>query len=163
MKPEDAVTIGVRIKDTGTVRGRGLFATRPIAKGETIMQLDYETLTKSQLESRYDYGGVEGTGPYAHSFKTARGGQTMYADGLCVRSAPSYANDPKGPRRKLKTRANARHVWIETGNPATSNLWLEAIANIAKDTEIFVDYGHDYWRHHDMIHIRMRKIKAAKK
>lgn len=153
--PEEAVIIGVQIKDTK--HGKGLFATRDIPKFRKgtatrpveglIMRLEYQKITERQLKGRYR----EGTGHYALQQSE------LIADAMCVRNAPSYANDPRDGKRSNANRVNAAHVYfVESGE-----LWLVAKKPIKSGQEIFVKYGKSYWKGHDEVATRLKYVRGG--
>ncbi len=135
---------GLRVK-TSTIpnAGLGLFtdARKTFARDDKIgPAISGEIMSSQQLDDRYDYfiqpargrrRNVDPSDPYGLPFN----GYVISAD--CIRNAGSYANDPLNRRR-----INARF----SQNLETAEIHLVATKRIRSNSEIFVNYGVEYFR-----------------
>lgn len=98
--------------------GRGVFARREIAAGETLGEV---------------------TGRVKHD--------PEYYSNYCIDLGGPFSLEPYAPFRFLNhcCAPNARFVTVdveyEDGSPAPSEVYVEAIADIAKGAELTIDYG----------------------
>jgi hypothetical protein len=116
---------GVQLRDsTLPGAGKGLFAMKDFRRGDNILRYDGEELTNDCLNARYG----ENTAPYGISNPEGR-----IFDGACQRGPASMANHRPGS-------FNARFVEV-SGRPEPM---LQALRNIKRNEEIFVNYGTEY-------------------
>jgi hypothetical protein len=143
-KAKETTEFGLRIKKS-TIRnaGRGLFATKDFKKGDKIMKLKFQRLTKKQIDDRYDYylcdnNGkcTEGLGSYSFTINARKG---TYGDSACVRNAPSYANDKKN-------HANVKFAPDKGSRKTKVDVWFVTTKNIKAGQELFHSYGQLYWQ-----------------
>lgn len=142
--------------------GQGLFAAAPSSatvaiktrkeplfpSGELVVPYEpAELLSQAELDSRYDYGPWNVTGPYALSFDAPGKNQKNIMDAACVRSAGSLVNDPRGRHAQSgkKLVPNVR-FWESKGRRHQGHVWLRATRPIYAGDEILVSYGPEYWR-----------------
>jgi len=109
--------------------GKGLFTNVPIKKG------DYVTEYKGKITTWKEVNHVEGTNGYI-MYVT----RNKVIDARRTKAALArYANDAKG-LQKVKGLTN-NCVYENDKN----RVYIKAVKNIPAGTEIFVDYGKDYW------------------
>jgi hypothetical protein len=99
-----------------------------------------ETVTKTELDGRYDYTGADGktreqTAPYGVTQMRKKGKRrTKLLDSLCQRNFVSYSNDARGTD-------------FHNNAVLKTNLQLVATHHIWQGEEILWDYGDEYWNH----------------
>lgn len=108
--------------------GKGLFTTIAISKGDRIVEY------KGKIEKWKDVKYEDATNGYLLHINN----QTVI-DGRSSKTFGRYANDARGHTRVLGLRNNAEFV------TEGRRCFMEAIRNIPKGEEIFVDYGRAYW------------------
>lgn len=122
----------------------GLFAWEPKAqgqpvfrKGDTIITYTGETLTKDQLDGRYD----EFTSPYGVQISANR-----YIDAACHRGVAALINSGKSPSTNCAFSLYAREQIMN----------IKATKNIAHGSELLISYGNTYKLHEDGISHRTK-------
>ena len=127
--------------------GKGLFTKKDIKKGEDIIEYTGEIVTWDECLKRNDEG---------------KGGYVFYINkNYCIDAYPTpdvlarYANDAKGHIRVAGYTNNAEY---ETRG---KRVYIVATKNIEKGSEIFVDYGKDYWQHIPKPGDKKKKAKKA--
>src|SRR5882757_4796769 len=113
--------------------GRGLFTTSKVRKGDLIIEYIGEKLTWKQCLKKYK-GKLE---KLAYVFAVNDNNcldAYLYPDALA-----SFANDANGTIGKKKYHNNSEYR-IRKGKP-----YILATKNIPANSEIFVDYGNEYW------------------
>jgi SET domain-containing protein len=126
--------------------GMGLFTTRPIAKGEIIVEYKGKITTWKEFSKQPD----ERNGYVFYIFST----HVIDAWGS-KKSLARYANDARGIARVKGLNNNSEyHVYKR-------RCFIRAVKDIPAGAEVLVDYGKEYW---DIIRFNMRlDIKAKKK
>ncbi len=110
--------------------GKGLFTKTDIAKGTRITEY------KGRLQAWKDVKDEDGYNSYI--FKLS---PRLAINGLnYLKTFGRYANDARGPGRIKGLRNNVDYI-VE-GNKC----YLDAIRNIKKGEEIFVEYGGNFWQ-----------------
>ncbi|MCW3084349.1 MAG: hypothetical protein JWP12_1715 [Bacteroidetes bacterium] len=119
-------------KSTIPNSGKGLFTKRDVKKGERIVEYLGEVITEAELDIRAEkdiYG-------YAFYISKKKCVDAYYTPDELAR----YANDAKGITRIPGLNNNCSYeIWKNRG-------WIKAEKNIKAGDEIFVSYGHEYWR-----------------
>jgi hypothetical protein len=150
---EQPSLVGVKIAPSSIPNsGLGLFATRDFKYGEYVMQFEFETVSREELDRRYAFDSDDiGTAPYGITLSVK---ENEYADATCIRNAPSFANDRRGSKKPLY----GANVVIKPWRPNKKSPWMvwlkvrdapkgtsaSAVA-IKKGSEMFVSYGKSYW------------------
>ena len=135
-------------KSTIPNSGKGLFTKRDVKKGERIVEYLGEIITEAELDRRAEkdiYG-------YAFFISKKKCVDAYYTPNELAR----YANDAKGITRIPGVNNNCVYeIWKNRG-------WIKAEKNIKAGDEIFVSYGHEYWR--DIkYNIKLDEERAAEK
>lgn len=119
--------------------GKGLFTNVDISKGARITEYKGRLQAWKELKDEDGYN--------AYIFKLS---PRLAINGLrYLKTFGRYANDARGPARVKGLRNNSDYI-VE-GNKC----YLEAIRNIKKGEEIFVEYGGNFWK-------LMKKIEKEK-
>jgi uncharacterized protein len=118
-------------KSTLAGAGRGLFTRKFIAKGTRIIEYIGEILTWKEVEKMAD----------------DRNGYVFYVNSKHVIDAWNYkkahgrfANDAKGITRVKEIRTNAEYIVDK------KRCYITANRDIPASSEIFVEYGAEYWQ-----------------
>ncbi len=118
-------------KSTLPGAGKGLFTKKKIKKGTRIVEYKGEILTWKEVKKLAD----------------DRNGYVFYISSKrCIdawnykKALGRYANDAKGLGRIKGVKTNSEYV--VDGNKC----FIEAIKDIPAKSEIFVEYGKDYWK-----------------
>jgi hypothetical protein len=121
--------LGLEVKpSTIPEAGNGLFAVKNFHKGDKISEYIGRILTKSQIDALYGTSHSD-LSPYA--VKVSR---DLYIDASCFRSIAAFANySPSKNNAELAT------------NYLTNQVFLWATKNIPMGSEIFTDYGREYF------------------
>jgi SET domain-containing protein len=155
---------GVTVKPSnlGSVAGRGLFVTENYLTGDWITEYDGEVIDHATAEARKADPKNRGT-----HIRTLRHGHS-YIDGINVnatagRGGASFANDSFTVHRAVgHSLYNAkfespleypeRSIGVKrTGDVVPERVFLRATTRIAAGSEIYVDYGRDYWDRHEQL------------
>ena len=137
-------TPAVKVLQTGTVRGRGLFAETNIPAGTIVTEVAGERVTVKKMGEKrreqdprifYSVKGVEKRRVF-HVL-----GIMDPEDGLGM---GTFANDYRGAGG---TGVNAEYV---TGTDF--KVYVKATRDLSMGEEILMDYGDKYWRVHPMMH-----------
>lgn len=115
--------------------GKGLFTTKPIKKGDIVVEYKGEILSWKQVKKRYpDLSQID------YIFHA---GPNHWVDAaLTPKEFARYANDAKGVSKVKTIRNNAEYQVIKR------KPYIVATRNIPAGAEIFVDYGDSYWKNH---------------
>ena len=120
-------------KSTLPGSGKGLFTKKKIKKGTRIVEYKGEILTWKEVKKLAD----------------DRNGYVFYINSKrCIdafnytKALGRYANDAKGLSRVKGIKTNSEYV---VGN-GKKKCYIEAIKDIPAKSEIFVEYGKDYWK-----------------
>ena len=105
------------------IHGRGVFATRKIAKGERLIEYKGERITWQQAERRYPIDPV----PY-HTFLFEIGDGTMCIDGARGGSAAKWINHACRPN-------------CEAVEDEDERMFIEAVRTIERGEELCYDYN----------------------
>jgi SET domain-containing protein len=118
-------------KSTLAGAGKGLFTRKFIPKGARIVEYKGNRVTWKEVEKMPDY----------------RNGYAFYITSQCVidafnykKAKGRYANDAKGISRTKGINTNSEYV------TEARRCYIEAIRDIAPGSEIFVEYGAEYWQ-----------------
>lgn len=113
--------------------GKGLFTTTPIKKGDIVIEYEGQKMTwKECLKKGEERGRYS-----SYVFYVTRNNCVDPEDML--EALGRYANDAKG-RTKVKGLKNNSEYQVIKGVP-----YIVATRNIPAKSEIYVDYGEDYW------------------
>ena len=124
--------------------GKGLFTTKPIAKGTRIAEY------KGRITTWKDVDHKAGTNPYIFYVK-----RNHVIDARPYKKAKArFANDARG-LKKIKDIVN-NASYVEDG----LRVFIEARRDIPAGAEILVDYGKEYW---DTIRYNRRLATTNKK
>ena len=134
----------VRIRDS-TIQGagKGLFAWNPklpptatvFSKGVYIIEYDGEVVTGADISARYQ----DFTAPYAiRTLAVSASDPEIYVDAALRRGAGALVNEAPAPET---VNAGLRYVMVREGGAV---IVIQATADIANGSEIFVTYGSDY-------------------
>lgn len=108
--------------------GKGLFTTHPIRKGTRIVEYKGKITTWKEI-------GEDPDNPYIFYVK-----RNHVIDALPYKKAKArYANDARGLKKVKGLTNNA--IYVEDG----VRVFIEAKKDIPAGSEIFVDYGKEYW------------------
>jgi SET domain-containing protein len=110
--------------------GKGLFTTRPIKKGEYIVEYKGRICTWKEMKHEDGYNG------YLMFLST----RTVIDARLALKTYGRYANDARGLARVKGLRNNS--AYVQTGRKC----FIEATRNILAGEEILVHYGDAFWR-----------------
>jgi SET domain-containing protein len=130
--------------------GKGLFAKKFIPKGARIVEYKGKITTWKEVDSH------DGNNGYIYYVKR---NYVIDASGNS-KALARYANDAKGLTR-VKGISNNAH-YQEEGN----RVFIEAIKDIPAGSEIFVEYGKEYWqviRHNQRVDRQRAKLNGTKK
>ena len=120
-----SVDTRIEVRETGTDRGRGAFATQPICCGEWLGVYRGEHIDAAELQRRYG----DGLAPYA----LCVGASFIDAGAAgCRGDWTAMVNDARGTGRPVNVEFRGRGA-------------VYAVAAIAVGEELLVDYGADYW------------------
>jgi SET domain-containing protein len=118
--------------------GQGLFALKEFKKGAFLADYTGEVLTKNQLDQRY--GPTEqDLAPYG--FQVSK---NKFIDSACERGITAYANSSPGHNNAAFSVSHGR-------------VRLKATENINVGSEVFVDYGDDYFAGPAIVHSTKKK------
>jgi SET domain-containing protein len=135
-------------KSTLPNAGKGLFTKVAIPKGEKIVEYKGRITTWKEVK---DDDGKNGYIFYVNRNHVIDAWRTE-------RHLARYANDARGLSRMPGIRNNCDY--ITTGLKA----YIESNKNIPANSEIFVDYGPDYWKTiRDNIKLEKQEAKTKKK
>lgn len=109
--------------------GMGLFTRVDIPKGTYIIEY------KGKITSWNDADHMDGDNPFLFHVH-----DDHVIDGSKKKSLAKYANDAKGLTRIKGLKNNSE--FVEDG----VRVYIQAARFIASGSEIFVDYGPDYWK-----------------
>ena len=121
-------------KSTIPGSGKGLFTTKPIKKGDRIIEYEGDKLTWSEVRKRYHNDILDAN--YLFWVKSNVWIDAQYTMDALAR----YANDANGFSRVKGITNNAQYDVIKQVP------YIVATKNIPAGAEIFVSYGADYWR-----------------
>jgi len=166
--------LGVRVADSRIPgAGKGLFAARAFPRWELIAPYDGEILSRAQLDARYP---GDATGAYALKYN---GRPEQFIDAACSRAAAAIVNAPnvgddgpgaganvaflttrqwgarvpKARRAELEREALAAHRRLAPGDaPPRWRIWVVALKDIDRGTELLADYGAEYDFEHGGAH-----------
>ncbi len=112
--------------------GKGLFASKPIKRGEIVAEYWGNLITEEQASAQYAAGG----GTYLYR---THDGRVMDAEPVdeCI---AKYANDARGASFQPGLINNVRF------EERAKKVLLIASRNIHPGDEILINYGRDYWR-----------------
>ena len=120
-------------KSTLPGAGKGLFTKKKILKGTRIVEYKGEILTWKEVKKLAD----------------DRNGYVFYINSKrCIdawnykKALGRYANDAKGIGRIKGVRTNSEYVISDD----KKKCYIDAIRDIPAWSEIFVEYGADYWK-----------------
>ncbi|MCB0493415.1 MAG: SET domain-containing protein [Cyclobacteriaceae bacterium] len=138
-------------KSTLPGAGKGLFTKKKIKKGTRIVEYKGEILTWKEVQKLAD----------------DRNGYVFYINSKqCIdawnykKALGRYANDAKGIGRVKGIKTNSEYV---VGN-GKKKCYIEAIKDIPANSEIFVEYGKEYWKVvRDNLKIDKEREKKEKK
>ncbi|MEO7394247.1 MAG: SET domain-containing protein [Chitinophagaceae bacterium] len=141
----------IKIKTSGLPgAGNGLFAKTFIPKGTLIVEY------KGKITSWKEVDNNDGNNVYIYFVK-----RNHVIDARRYKSAMArYANDAKGLQRVKGITNNAEY--IEDG----LKVYIQSKKDISAGTEIFVEYGKEYWdviRHNMKVDDLREKLKSKKK
>jgi len=127
--------LGVGVKPSTIIDGKGLFAFKDFEEWDWICKYVGQTVTKKCVEDRYP--GMD-VAPYA-----VDSGRRV-VDSACVRGIGSMANGKFGRNGKPRS-VNAHNAQLERRKVGRrSEMWLRAIKQVKRGSEIFVWYGPEY-------------------
>ena len=109
--------------------GKGLFTTKPIAKGERIVEYKGKLTTWKEVNHR------DGTNGYIFHITRNR----VIDAWSYPKAFGRYANDARGLAKIKGLKNNADYV-VDGGRA-----YIDATRNIEKGEEILVGYGKEYW------------------
>ena len=113
--------------------GKGLYTTSRIRKGDIIVEYKGEKITWAECERRNEKTAEH----MAYFFFISKNNSI---DGSkTLDSLARYVNDAAGTTQSKKIRNNAEYQVIK------SKAYVVATKNIPAGSEIFVQYGQDYW------------------
>ncbi len=115
-------------KSTLTDAGKGLFTNKLIKKGEIICYFTGELINEAEAERR----DVGVRGRYFVQLPSGKILDTYHSD-----SFARYVNDARNKRKN-----NSKIFSSASGTRA----YISATKNIQPGSEIFVDYGAQYWK-----------------
>jgi SET domain-containing protein len=110
--------------------GKGLFTTRPIKKGECIVEY------KGRIRKWKDVKHEDGYNGYLMYLSS----QTVIDARPAINTKGRYANDARGMVRVKGLRNNSTYVKVGR------KCFIEATRNILPGEEILVHYGDAFWR-----------------
>lgn len=113
--------------------GKGLFTTSPIKKGDIIVEYKGEKMTWAECEKRNE----KAKGNLAYFFHVSK--NNCVDASATLDALARYANDADGKTKSKKYKNNSVYDIIK-GKP-----YIVATKNIPKQSEIFVEYGKEYW------------------
>jgi len=131
LPPEDS-SFAVRECEPAA-KGRGLFALRPFAEGELVIQYRGDLCSYRDLAERYGYGTINLQGKYV--FELRRDGTYIDA-GDEARAGPARFINHSSKRPNLEPQIDRLH----------SLVWFEACREVAAGDELTFDYGERYWQ-----------------
>ena len=114
--------------------GLGLFTETDIKKGALIVEYEGDILTMKEVRERY--GDRIQTAPYLYFVSYKKCVDALYN----LEAFARYANDANGYITPDGFKNNSEFTNIR-GVP-----YIKATKNIKAGSEIFVDYGGDYWK-----------------
>ena len=132
--------------------GKGLFTTKPIKKGDAILEYEGEIITWAECERRNAAKPGDQIGGYFFHVNKRK----------CIDAEPTlwakarYANDAGGVVRLEGVRNNCCYE-IRKGTP-----YIVASRNLKAGEEIFVSYGRGYWRTMGPYLMKKLKLKEIK-
>jgi|ERR1035437_1776920 SET domain-containing protein len=123
-------------KSTIPNAGKGLFTKKSIKKGETISEFLGRLITDEQCDIINDESVETGAADY---FITLSSGEILDTYGFdCF---AMFANDAEGYQKTKEFSNNSEIEESEDGRTIT----LVATKDISEGSEIFADYGKEYW------------------
>lgn len=114
--------------------GLGLFTETDIKKGALIVEYEGDIMTMKEVRERY--GDKIQTAPYLYFVSYKKCVDALYN----IEAFARYANDAEGYEMVAGLKNNSEFANVR-GVP-----YIKATKNIKAGSEIFVEYGGDYWK-----------------
>ena len=128
--PDEKVVFEVR-PCAQEAKGRGLFARRPFASGEPVIEYCGDVLSWRGLAERYGSGTINLQGKYVFELRQ----MGMYIDAGDADCGCARFINHSGRRPNLEAQLDQLH----------SRVWFTAARDIAAGDELCFDYGERYW------------------
>eukprot|EP01041_Mallomonas_annulata_P011600 gene11600-24285_t len=135
----------LEVRDTGTIKGSGLYVTNPVQKGQFIGEYKGETLSYKQYKSKYPTGNSQYVFLLSNN-EQRRNRKYIDANNIHTSNLIRYTNHCHiSPNTEAVTISIPLKQDIKSSTSACTKslscIYLQAIRDINIDEELLFDYG----------------------